>query len=80
MKGDWQVFFPDRVEAAFGHRIEEVALGYKPAIRRKIVAIINTDAIPGCFPLESDIAFVAIKTKVSRNPSPSRPKAKGKLP
>lgn len=81
MKSDWKVFFTDgNAEYSSGMRIDEVAAAYAPAERRKIIAIISAEATPNCLPIESDLAFIAIKTRVLKQSPPARPNQRGKRP
>lgn len=66
MKPGWHVFFADGERSFFSTAptIEAAAGDYVPKERKKIVAIIREDAMSNPLPIASDVAFLAVKTKV----------------
>lgn len=70
VKSGFQIYFSDLVDFSHARTIEEAIQDYQPAIRKQIIAVIHADAMPGTLPVESKIAFIAIKTRVMRRAPP----------
>lgn len=72
----WYVFFRDgKCEWCGGHSVEDVVSLYPEKTRRQIMAVILKEAMPsGSIPINTDLAFVVVKTRIQKRlmPTPRR--------